>query len=82
MKIINSNIRLDGTFSDFTFDFWIEVSNNKGNKVLKIDFSNCRITSIGDIELNSQDESTEHTLTFDVIYDFYEIEETKTFLKR
>ena len=82
-NLVKKNIVLkDGTFRDFYFDFFIEISNNKGNKVLRVDFSNCRITSIGDIELSTQDETTEHTLQVEMVFDYYEIENNPNFILR
>jgi hypothetical protein len=81
--LIKKNINLkDGTFRDFYFDFFIEISNNKGNKVLRIDFSNCRIASIGDIDLSTQDEATEHTMQVEMVFDYYEIENNPTYVLR
>ena len=74
MGIVRSNINVStGTFKDFYFDFFIEVSNNKGNKVLRLDFSNCRIMSFGDIQLDTTDDGTEHSMSIDMIFDYYEI---------
>ena len=82
-NLVKKNIVLkDGTFRDFYFDFFIEISNNKVNKVLRVDFSNCRITSIGDIELSTQDETTEHTLQVEMVFDYYEIENNPNFILR
>lgn len=79
MEIINTNINIeDGTFTDFYFDFFIEINNSRGNKVLKIDFSNCRIESIGDISLDTQEEATEYTLTLEMVYDSYAIDQERT----
>jgi len=81
MEIVRKNIGVkSGTFGDFYFDFFIEINNSKGNKVLKLDFSNCRIESIGDIELNAQDGSTEYTMSMELVYDHYEIESTKRYV--
>jgi len=83
LGIIKKNIQLkNGTFVDFFFDFWIELSNSKGNKILRIDFSNCRISSIGDITLDTQDEATEHTLSMDIVFDYFEIEEGTRYIPR
>lgn len=75
MNTIRKNINVDtGDFSNFSFDFWIELNNNKGNKVLKIEFKNCRIESIGDIQLDTQDDATENVLNVSMLYDFYNID--------
>lgn len=76
MSIIRKQISIEtGTFGDFTFDFWIEVSNSKGHKVMKLNFSNCRLESIGDINLDTREDVTEVAMSVEIAYDFYEIEE-------
>lgn len=76
MNTINKHIDIkNGTFKDFTFDFWVELNNSKGNKILKLEFSNCRLTSIGDINLDTQDDITEHVLNIELIYDYYQFEQ-------
>lgn len=75
--LLESNIdRNKGTFEDFTFDFWIELANSKGNKVMKLEYTNCRIMSVGDIILDSQDDATEHTLSVEIVFDYFEIAKT------
>lgn len=75
MAIIRQNIDANtGNFDDFVFDFWIELNNNKGNKILKLEFKDCRIDSIGDIQLDAQDDITEHIMNFSMLYDYYTIE--------
>lgn len=63
----------EGTFANIEFDFWVEVNNNKGNKLFKVEYYNCRIESIGDVLLDSQDDITEYTMSVDVKYDYYKI---------
>lgn len=78
MDIIRENIDIDtGTYKDLFFDFFIELQNNKGNKIFKLDFYNCRIESIGDIFLDSQDETTHYTLDMTMVYDYYEIDQRR-----
>ena len=73
MDVIRENVNVpDGTFDDLSFDFFVEVSNSKGHKVLKMDFYNCRIESISDIFLNTQDDGTEYILGVDLVYDYFE----------
>lgn len=62
-----------GTFADLTFDFWIEISNSKGNKLFKMEFNNCRVETIGDIQLDTQDDTTEFLLSLEFKFDYYEI---------
>jgi hypothetical protein len=70
VKMINSET---GTFAAQEFDFWIQINNNKGNKLFKIEFFNCRLESVGDIQLDSQDEITEHNMAIDIKYDYFKI---------
>ena len=63
----------DGTFVNEEFTFWLQLNNNKGNKVMYIEFYNCRIENIGDIQLTTQEDATEHTMTLDFRYDYYKI---------
>lgn len=79
MSIIRDNIQVpEGTFEDFNFEFWVELNNNKGNSIMKLEFHNCRLSSISDIILDTQDESTEFLLSVEVDYDYYEIVDTGT----
>jgi hypothetical protein len=66
----------DGVFATNEFDFWVEVSNSKGNKLFKVEFHNCRIESVGDILLDAQDDMTEHLMNVEVKFDFYKIAKT------
>lgn len=76
MAIIRKNIKVpDGTFEDFCFDFWIELNNNKGHNIMKLEFFNCRLTSISDIILDAQDESTEYLVSVEMSYDYFEMVE-------
>jgi hypothetical protein len=80
MDILDKNISVKtGTFADFAFDFFVELSNSKGNKILKLDFSDCKIASISDVNLNVQDDSTEYTLSVELQYTKYEIESIKRY---
>ncbi len=62
-----------GSYATQEFDFWIQINNNKGNKLFKIEFYNCRIESVGDILLDSQDDSTEHLMNVDIKYDYFRV---------
>jgi hypothetical protein len=74
MDIVKNDINVESSnFADNFFDFWIEINNNKGNKIFKIEYYNCRIESVGDINLDSQDDMTEHTLSVDIKYDYFKI---------
>jgi len=74
MDKINQNVdSVDGTFESVEFDFWVQINNSKGNKLFKMEFVNCRIENIGDIQLDTQDEITEYTMTVDIKYDYYDV---------
>lgn len=76
MGIVKKGINVEtGNFGTFDFDFWLQLNNSKGNRVMKLDFKNCRISSVGDIELNTQDETTEYTMSVEIIFDYYDIED-------
>ena len=63
----------DGTFSNTPFSFWIELNNSKSNKILKFEFYNCRIESIGDIELDTTNSETESTMNLSLKFDYFKI---------
>lgn len=78
MGIINDNINYEtGSFGDFNFDFWLEIQNNKGNTVMKLEFYNCRVSNIGDIILDTQSTETEHQLNIGLVFDYYKIVDDK-----
>jgi hypothetical protein len=80
IAVLNKNVSVNtGNFADFTFDFFVELSNSKGNKILKLNFTDCRISSIGDISLDVQDDGTEYTLSVELEYTKYEIENIKRY---
>lgn len=76
-KLFNNVNPSSGSFADTDFDFWIQINNSKGNYLLKIEFHNCRIESIGDIQLDSQDDITEYTMSIDLKYDYYSVIDTE-----
>lgn len=72
-KVIENISVENATFADNTFDFWIQINNNKGNKIMKMEFFNCRVESIGDIQLDTQDDMTEHLMNVEIKYDYFEV---------
>ncbi len=70
VKTINLH---NGTFADRSFDFWVELANSKGNKIMKLEFYNCRLESIGDINLDTTSSETEFLLSVSLKFDYYEI---------
>ena len=75
MKTVNVK---NGTFSDSDFPFWVQIYNSKGNSLFRVDFNNCRIESIGAIELATQDDTTEYTIPVEIKYDYHTIERGDT----
>lgn len=74
---IRNNIHKDGTFDAEPFQFTLQLNNSKGRKIMLIEFRNCRLSSIGDIQLDTTSELTQHTLQVDMVYDDYEIHHQK-----
>jgi len=73
---IMNSIHIDvknGTFKNQYFDFWIEVFNDMGKSVMKVEYHSCTIESISDLELSTSDDTTEQTFTIDIKYDWFEI---------
>lgn len=65
-----------GNFSGTTFpefDFWIEINNSKGNKLFKIEYYNCKIISLGDINLDTKDEGIHYILPLDLRFDYFKV---------
>lgn len=73
-KIFDNINQTDGTFKTIEFDFWVEVSNSKGNKLFKMNLHNCRVESVGDVQLDSSDDTTEYTLPIEIKYDYYDLD--------
>ena len=66
------------TFGDFSFDFFVEMNDNLGHPSLVFHFDNCRISSIGSLQLDVSDESTNYKLNIDLVFDrFYPIRHRK-----
>lgn len=73
-KVFDQNDVEKGTFTNQEFDLFVLLQDQKGHDVCKIDFYNARISSIGDIQLATNDDSTENTLQVDFVYDYYLID--------
>jgi len=74
MNLIFSKINVEtGTFSDNIFSLWVEMTDDMGKTVMKIEYNNCRFESVGDIQLDVMDDSTETTFSVDIKYDYYSI---------
>lgn len=64
----------DGVFEDTYWDFWLQVNNNKGHPLFRIDFIHSRLSSISDVSLDSMDDGN-NTMSLTITYDWYEISE-------
>jgi hypothetical protein len=74
MNIVFSHINVEtGTYADFSFHFWCEVKDDMGKNIMKIDYYDCRIETVGDLTLDSTDETTEQTFNMDLKYDYFKI---------
>lgn len=62
-----------GTFADTSFDLWVELNNSNSNKIMKFEFYNCRIESIGDIELDTTSDETEIVMNLGLKFDYFKI---------
>ena len=83
MEIINKQINIEeGIFSAYEFDYWIEILDCKSVPILKLDFFGCKIESISDIILDVQDPATEFTITIDISFDYYKIENNTILTER
>lgn len=60
-------------FNNDQFSFWVELNDNKSNKILKFEFYNCRIESIGDIELDTTNPETEITMDLSIKFDYFKV---------
>lgn len=66
------------TFGDFSFDFFVEVNDNKGHSVIVFNFENCRINSIGSLFLETSDDSTFYRVNVDIQFDrFYPVRQRR-----
>lgn len=58
------------TFSTPTFDLWVQILNSNKEILFRVDFKNCRISSIGEIALDPSAELGV-SLNIGVVYDYW-----------
>lgn len=63
----------DGTFKNTVFNFWTTVTNAMGKDVMTVEYYNCIIESISDLELNTGDDTTEQTFNLSIKYDYFKV---------
>ena len=68
--------RTNGSFADTNFDMYVEIHNNKGNLIFTIWYRNCKIESVNDIQLDTNNDQTINTLDFTIRYDWFDISHT------
>jgi hypothetical protein len=64
-----------GTFKQKKFDMWLQIKDGKGNPVKKFDFFGCRLTDVGEFDLDvrdNEDSNIEIILTFRFDYMDYD----------
>lgn len=63
----------NASFADKSFNLWVELNNSKSNKIMKFEFYNCRIESIGDIELDTTSDETETVMNLGIKFDYFKL---------
>lgn len=61
----------DGTFDIKDFNCYVQINDNQGEPLFKLDFFNCRLNSYDDIALDSQNDQEFFTFSVGVTYDYY-----------
>lgn len=69
--VINNTNPESNTFGDFSFEFFVEINDNKGNTSVVFDFFNCRISSLGALELETTDDHTNYRISVDIMFDSF-----------
>jgi len=73
-KVFDNINPSSGSFANVEFDFWVDIANSKGNHLFKMEFHGCRVESISDIQLDTQDDILEFTLPVDVKFEYFTID--------
>ena len=66
----------NGTFAQRDFNIFLLNNNLKGNFLFKVDFFNCKIESIDDIDLTVNDDAIPVTFSVTIKYDYYKFDFT------
>lgn len=61
-----------GNFNQKEFEFWIVLTDSFGKTLIKWNFYGCKIESIGDIDFDYTDESTEYLMSISIKYDKFD----------
>lgn len=73
-KLVSKIGFVDGNFTDFSFDFFIEVTNSLGEHIFKLTLINARLQTIGDLNLDTRSEETTMILPIELVFDYPELE--------
>lgn len=63
----------NGSFGDLYFDLYTIVYNNKGNMLFTIWYKNCRLESVSEIQLSTNDDGVVNTMSVSLVYEWFEI---------
>ena len=79
MSVASSQLdRSTGEFTSKTFEFWIAVTNGKGEDVIKWTFENAKIESIGDLQYDYSSDETSFTLDVTLKFDNFSYKSLKS----
>lgn len=73
---IIKNIKIDvktGTFESAYFDFWTSFTDDMGKVIMKVEYHDCIIESLGELSFATNDDTTEQTFSIDIKFDYFEI---------
>ena len=72
MSIANNQLNyISGQLSPKTFEFWISVTDGKGDDVIKWTFNNVKIESIGDLQYDYSSDETSFLMDVSMKFDTF-----------
>lgn len=72
-EMLKSKDLTNPSYAQRYFDLYIQVFNNKGNLLFTENFHNCLIEKIGDVSLETTDNSVSQTIQIDIKFDWSDI---------
>jgi len=63
----------DGTYFTDDFNCYVQINDNQGDPLFRVDYFNCKLASTDDITLDSQNDQEYITFTVNFAYDYYKI---------
>lgn len=70
--VMNQTNTSTGNFAQKEFEFWIVLTDSFGKDLIRWNFHGCKIESIGDIDFDYSDESTEYMMSISIKYDTFD----------